>query len=100
MATIVEALDLLASKNWWKEWQNPAWKQFVASGDEALLKKLPKYQNSWLPPELLAALPESGEVDEGVRRFLRACLSVDHPSAIGAWLAKCYSNGSASTEPF
>jgi hypothetical protein len=28
MATIVEALGLVASKNWSKEWQNPVWKQF------------------------------------------------------------------------
>jgi hypothetical protein len=38
MATIVEALDLVGAKNWWKEWQNPAWKQFVLSGHKVLLK--------------------------------------------------------------
>ena len=33
MATIIEALDTLEPKGWWKEWQNPAWKQFIITGD-------------------------------------------------------------------
>jgi hypothetical protein len=66
MATIVEALETMAAKGWWKEWQNPAWKQFVLTGDEKQLKKLPKFtEHSWLPPELLSALPAPSQTPPG-----------------------------------
>jgi hypothetical protein len=87
MKTIIEALETVAAKGWWKEWQDPAWKQFVLTGDEKRLKKLPKFDaHSWLPPELLGALPAPGELDENGKRFLMACAAVKHPQAIGSWL--------------
>ncbi len=45
MASIISALETLAAKGWWREWQNPAWKQFLLTGDEKQLKKLPKFSD-------------------------------------------------------
>ena len=90
MASIIEALEMLASKGWWKEWQNPLWKQFVLTGNEALLKKLPKFQeHSWLPSELLSALPLPDQIDDSGKRFLQACHAAGHPQAIGTWIQCC-----------
>jgi hypothetical protein len=87
MATIIEALETLAAKGWWKEWQNPAWKQFILTGDEKQLKKLPKFtEHSWLPPELLSALPAPSQIDDSGKRFLQACCVAEHPQAIGNWI--------------
>jgi len=74
MASIVEALESVGSQRWWKEWQDPAWKQFVLTGDEKYLKKLPKFtEHGWLPPELVSALPAPSQLDENGKRFLHAC---------------------------
>jgi Domain of unknown function (DUF4132) len=101
MATIVEALDLVAAKRWYKEWQNPVWKQFIATGDKSLLPKIPAFKDySWLPPELLNALPSAGQLDEGSKRFLRACHSAGHKEAVGTWIAKCNDRGAASEAEF
>src|SRR5437016_5973385 len=90
MATIIEALDTLEPKGWWKEWQNPAWKQFIITGDEKHLKKLPKFtDHSWLPAELLSALPAPDQIDDSGKRFLRACHAAGHPQALGVWLQQC-----------
>lgn len=87
MASIITALETLAAKGWWKEWQNPAWKQFVLTGDEKQLKKLPKFSDhSWLPPELLSALPTPSQIDDQARRFLQACCVAEHPQAVGNWI--------------
>ena len=90
MATIIEALDTLASKGWWKEWQNPAWKQLVLTGDDKHLKKLPKFRDhSWLPSELLSVLPDPDEIDDHGKRFLQACHAAGHPQALGVWIQQC-----------
>ncbi len=87
MASIITALETVAAKGWWKEWQNPAWKQFVLTGDEKHLKKLPKFpDHSWLPPELLSALPTPSQIEEEGRRFLQACCAAEHPQAVGTWI--------------
>ena len=87
MASIITALETLAAKGWWKEWQNPAWKQFVLTGDEKQLKKLPKFSDhGWLPPELLSALPTPSQIDDQARRFLQACCVAEHPQAVGNWI--------------
>jgi Domain of unknown function (DUF4132) len=87
MASVIEALEMLASKGWYKEWQSPAWKQFVLSGDEKLLKNLPKFRDhSWLPDELLSALPTPAQIDESGKRFLQACHAAGHPQALGTWI--------------
>jgi len=101
MATIVEALDLVASKNWYKEWQNPVWKEFIQTGDKSLLPKIPKFRDySWFPAELLNALPSASQLDEGSKRFLRACHSAGHKQAVGTWIAKCNDRGTASEAEF
>src|SRR4051794_36584911 len=101
MTTIVEALDLLASKNWWKEWQNPVWKQFIQTGDESLLKKIPKFKDhNWLPAELMNLLPSASLLDDASKRFLRACHSASHPQAIGGWIEKCNAHGVATEAEF
>ena len=101
MATIVEALDLLASKSWGKEWQNPAWKQFIQTGDESLLPKLPNFRRySWLPAELMNALPSTSQIDDASKRFLRACHSAGNKEAVGGWIGKCNANGAASEAEF
>ncbi len=101
MASIIEALDLLASKGWWKEWQNPAWKQFVLTGDEKHLKSLPKFRgHSWLPEELLSALPAPDKIDAGGKRFLQACRAAGHPQALGVWIQQCVTKGGRSGEEF
>lgn len=46
MASIIEALELVVTKGWSQEWQNPEWKQFMLSGDEGLLKFLPKFPDA------------------------------------------------------
>src|SRR5690349_14900161 len=90
MATIIEALDWLAAKSWLKEWRNPAWKEFVLTGDERQLARLPKFTGiAWLPAELLAALPTPDQLGEAGQRFLRACLAAGHPEALGKWMQKC-----------
>ncbi len=87
MATIIEALETLAAKGWCQEWQNPAWKHFILTGDEKQLKQLPKFtEYSWLPPELLAALPVPSQIDDRGKRFLQACCAAEHPQAIGNWI--------------
>jgi hypothetical protein len=101
MATIVEALDLVAAKRWYKEWQNPFWKQFIATGDKSLLPKIPAFRDySWLPAELLNALPSASQLDEGSKRFLRACHSAGHKQAVGGWIEKCNAHGAASEAEF
>lgn len=90
MASIIDVLEELATKGWWKEWQNPAWKQYVVSGDEKLLKKLPKFKkHSWFSGEFLPALPGPGRIDEHGRRFLKACRAAEHPQIVGIWLQSC-----------
>src|SRR5689334_17850648 len=97
MATIVEALDLVASKKWYKEWRNPVWKQFVQTGDESLLSKISKFRDySWLLAELMNALPSASQFDESSKRFLRACHSAGHKQAVGGWIEKCNDRGAAS----
>jgi len=94
MASIIEALDLVASKGWCKEWQNPAWRQFVLTGDQKHLKNLPKFRDhSWLPEELLSALATPDKIDEGGKRFLQACRAAGHPQALGAWIQQCVTKG-------
>lgn len=87
MSTIIEALDELAGCSWQKEWQKPAFKQFVLSGDTGLLKFLPKFKgHSWLPPELLEVMPSPNEMDLTGQRLLQACLAAELPQALGSWL--------------
>src|SRR5215470_9392147 len=101
MATIVEALDLVASKRWYKEWQSPVWKQFIETGDKSLLPKIPAFKDySWLPAELLNALPSASQFDEHSKRFLLACHSAGHKQAVGAWVTKCNDRGAASEAEF
>lgn len=101
MASIIEALETLASKAWGKEWQKPAWKQFVVNGDPTLLKFLPKFKDyTWLPTELLSALPGPEQIDDHGRRFLQACHAAGHPQAIGAWLQQCMAKDAADREQF
>jgi hypothetical protein len=101
MATIIEALETLAKQGWWKEWQHPAWKQFLLSGDEKLLKKLPKFdQCNWFPPVLLAALPGPSQLDESGQRFLQACCAAKHPQALGDWLQERTLQEGAASDAF
>jgi len=101
MATIIEALETLAAKGWWKEWQNPAWKQFVLTGDEKQLKKLPKFSDhSWLPAELLSALPIPSQIDDQGKRFLQACCVAEHPQAVGNWIQQRTMREGADTAEF
>src|SRR5438876_1736960 len=101
MATIIEALDTLASKGWWKEWQNPAWKQFVLTGDDKHLKKLPKFRDhSWLPSELLSVLPDPDEIDDHGKRFLQGCHAAGHPQALGVWIQQCAMKDSPGGDQF
>lgn len=90
MATIIEALDSISANSWYKEWQKPAWKQFLLTGTEGLLNFLPKFPKySWLPNELLSALPVPDQLTDADRRFLQACLAAHLPQAVGAWLRQC-----------
>jgi hypothetical protein len=100
MASIITALETLAARGWWKEWQNPAWKQFVLTGDEKQLKKLPKFSDhSWLPPELLSALPVPSQIDQSGKRFLQACCFAEHPQAVGTWIqARAMQEGAVAGE--
>jgi hypothetical protein len=101
MATTVEALEMAASSGWWKEWRNPAWKQFVLTGDEKHLKKLPKFEDrGWLPAELLSALPAPDQIDESGIRLLRACHAAGHPQAIGAWIQQCTTKAGPDSDQF
>ncbi|HEY1173105.1 MAG TPA: DUF4132 domain-containing protein [Verrucomicrobiae bacterium] len=101
MAAIIKALDELATKAWHKEWANPAWKQFILSGDESHLKKIPKLETTaWLPGELLLALGHPATLDESGKRFLTACLKLDHPGAIGSWIGHVTTHNPADAEVF
>lgn len=101
MASIIEALDGLAGKLWCKEWQNPAWKQFLLTGDTKLLNFIPKFrQYSWLPNELLLALPVPDQMTETEQRFLQACVTAGLPQALGAWLRQSLPDESAQRAQF
>jgi len=101
MASIIEALESLAAKGWYKEWQKPAWKQFMLTGDEGLLKFLPKFsERTWLPTELLSALPGPDQIEDSGRRFLRGCHAAGHPQAIGVWMQQCLNKNAADKEQF
>jgi len=101
MVSIIETLESLAAKGWYKEWQKPAWKQFMLTGDEGLLKFLPKFpEHTWLPTELLSALPGPDQIDDGGQRFLRACHAAGHPQAIGVWMQQCVSKDATDGEQF
>jgi len=101
MASIIEALDGLAGKLWCKEWQNPAWKQFLLTGDSKLLNFIPKFrQYSWLPNELLLALPMPDQMTETEQRFLQACLTAGLPQALGAWLRQSLPDEAAQRARF
>src|SRR5579859_131294 len=101
MASIIEALESLAAKGWYKEWQQPAWKQFMLTGDEGLLKFLPKFpEHTWLPAELLSVLPGPDQIDDSGRRFLQACHVAEHPQAIGVWMQQCMRKDVADGEHF
>jgi hypothetical protein len=82
MASIIDEFDVLAGQAWQKEWRNPVWKQFVLTGDATLLNSLPKFkQYSWLPSELLRALPLPDQIEITGQRFLQACLVANLPEA-------------------
>src|SRR5512138_820557 len=101
MAFIITALETLAAKGWWREWQNPAWKQFLLTGDEKQLKKLPKFSDhSFLPSELLSATPGSESMDEQGKRFLRAVSFAGHPQAIGNWIQQSAMHAGAAADAF
>ncbi len=101
MASIIEALESLATKGWYKEWQKPAWKQFMLTGEEGLLNFLPRFpEHTWLPTELLSALPGPDQMDDSGRRFLRACHAAGHPEAIGVWMQQCMRKDVANEEQF
>lgn len=101
MASIITALETLAAKGWWREWQNPAWKQFLLTGDEKQLKKLPKFSDhSFLPPELLSAIPGPELMDEEGKRFLSACAFAGHPQAIGNWIQRNAMQEGANADAF
>jgi hypothetical protein len=101
MASIITALETMAAKGWWKEWRNPAWKQFVLTGDEKQLKKLPKFSDhSWVPSELLSALPAPSQIEEQGRRFLKACFVAEHPQALGNWIQQCTMQDGADADEF
>jgi len=101
MATIIEALDAHASQAWNKDWQTPAWKQFLLTGDTKLLKSLPKLKpNDGLPLALIEALPLPGEMDVAGRRFLQACLAANLDTALASWLQKCAPDETAQTARF
>jgi hypothetical protein len=90
MATIVEALGLVASRGSWREWRNPAWKQFILTGDKKYLKQLPKFtEHARLPVELISALPAPDKIDESAKRFLQACHAAGLPEAFGEWIQQC-----------
>lgn len=101
MASIIEALEILAAKGFWKEWQNPAWKQFLLSGYEKHLKKLPKFRDhNRLPVELLSALPVPEQIDDHGKRFLRACHAAGLPQALGMWIQQCTTKDSREGDQF
>lgn len=101
MASIIEALESLAAKGWYKEWQKRAWKQFMLTGDEGSLKFLPKFpEHTWLPTELLSELPGPDQIDDSGRRFLRACQAAGHPQAVGVWMQQCMKKDAADGEKF
>src|SRR6185369_5578054 len=89
MTTIIEILDQLAKGQWSGDWQSPAWKQYVLSGDKKLLKQLPK-MTGWygVPPDFLAALQLPKTMDEPTRRILEAFQAAKFENALGQWLAK------------
>ena len=101
MASIIEALDSLASIPWQKDWQRPAWKQFISTGDEKLLGALPKFgRHDLLPEALLAALPSPQQMDESGKRFFQACSAAQHPSVFAQWIQKWASPTGASSGQF
>src|SRR5580658_5304853 len=102
MASIIETFEMfIASKAWWKEWQNPVWKQFMLTGDAKLLNNLPQFgEHSFLPGDLLSALPSPDQIDEAGKRFLRACLKAGLVEALGAWLFRCMPDENKQRERF
>lgn len=99
MATVIEVLEKYKTQSWLKEWTNPAWKQFVLSGDEKYLKLLPRVKSRYLPTDLsesLSATPEG--LDDHGKRFLRACVYVGLDDMMGCWINKCLSQKGAGRD--
>lgn len=91
MSQLLEALDKLAQQSWNKNWQNPAIRQFVESGDERLLGSIPKLDHAWGLDSALP-VPSSWTVEAG--RLLQLAVRDDIQGVYSNWLGRyCrYSN--------
>jgi len=87
MSKIFDALDELAKQTYAPEWKDPAIRQFVRTGDEALLPGIRPFKNSWsgsLPQEL----PAPDAWTDEASRVLRLGHLKRVPSMLESWLQR------------
>jgi hypothetical protein len=87
MATIIEILERLTT--WSSDWKHPAWKQYVLTGDQKLLKQLPDMSRWYgVDSDFLAALNPPQTLDPLSRRTLEAFFAARLENGLGQWLGK------------
>jgi hypothetical protein len=91
MSKIVAALEAMAADKYRSQWQTPAWKQYVLSGDRKYLKALEmvvfgRFGTAYLPSELQQALPSPGATDVEGRRLIEGFVAAGFWSGVAAWL--------------
>lgn len=99
MSKILDALDELAKQNYAPDWKNPAIRQFVETGDEALLRSIPKFKNPWTG-SLISALPEPDAWTEEASRVLHLANAGNLHSLLEGWLQRFGRHYNANWEPF
>lgn len=87
MSKILEAIDLMARRGYPAGWGHPDIKRFLATGDESLLKRIPKPQDygTWV---LWDVLPIPDEWNEEASRITRLANHHGLDSIVSGWLAK------------
>lgn len=99
MATIIEILERLTS--WSSDWKHPAWKQYVLTGDQKLLKQLPDMSRWYgVDSDFLAALHLPKALDEPSRRALEAFYAARLENALGQWLGKTLAVNDESVDEY
>lgn len=99
MTSILDVLEKQVATHRWVS--DPSWTQYISTGDEQYLATLPRFSTEFdFPDELLSALPGPDRIDESGKRFLRACIKSQHPSAMGRWLMQCSAQDDMRGEQF
>ena len=101
MSLILETFDKVVAQGWHADWENPDVRAFLLAGDEKFLKKIAKFKKTtWVPQELIRALPLAGDFDDIGRRLLRVCLAAETLEAFGLWIQRCSERDNPAGDAF